>query len=197
MGRKGKRKRKTPLQKAVDKEVRRLERLITKYEKRGFHLKKSAYSTSYTSRNLARLKAKKEADLYKKMEWVDPSTGEVFSREKGEEILALRATEAEMTFDNLKDILDTIENQAVREELRSIMERQIDEFGLTPYLQALDPNKKEIYDNLQAANNYKRAQYSNAVNRLKAYLAVVPLQAQEMDVISQYYEDEAEDVDYE
>lgn len=197
MGRKGKRKRKTPLQKAVDKEVRRLERLINKYEKRGFHLKKSAYSTSYTSRNLARLKAKKEADLYNKMEWVDPSTGEVYSREKGEEILALRATEAEMTFDNLKDILDTIENQAVREELRSIMERQIDEFGLTPYLQALDPNKKEIYDNLQAANNYKRAQYSNAVNRLKAYLAVVPLTAQEMDVISQYYEDEAEDVDYE
>lgn len=189
--------KKTRLQKAVDKEIKRLESIAENLEKRGFYIDKPAYSKSYSSRNLARLKAKTEQDIYKKTVWIDPMSGEVFSREKGEEILSLRATEAEMTLDNLEDIINAIQDDKARSDLKRLMEDQIDEYGLTPYLQSLDPNKKEIYDNLEKANQYRDPRRSHSYAKAFDLLLTRPLTAEDMYNMSQYYEDEAEDIDYE
>lgn len=189
--------KKTRLQKAVDKEVQRLESIAKDLEKRGFYIDKPAYSKSYSSRNLARLKAKTEQDIYKKTVWVDPTTGEIFTRQEGEEILSLRATEAEMTLDNLEDIINSLGESEAQAQIRSLINAQIDEYGLTPYLQSLDENKKEIYDNLQAANQYKHSSRSNAFNAVVRLLTTRPMTAEDMYNMSQYDEDEAEDIDYE
>lgn len=189
--------KKTRIQKAVDKEIKRLESISKDLEKRGFYIDKPAYSKSYSSRNLARLKAKTEQDIYKKTVWVDPMSGEVFSREKGEEILSLRATETEMTFDNLEDIINSIQDDKARADLKRLMEDQIDEYGLTPYLQSLDPIKKEIYDNLEKAAQYRDPRRSNSYARAMELLLTRPLTAEDMYNMSQYDEDEAEDIDYE
>jgi hypothetical protein len=189
--------KKTRLQKAVDKEVKRLQSIAENLEKRGFYLDKPAYSTSYSSRNLARLKAKTEQDIYKKTVWVDPTTGEILTRQEGEEILSLRATQTEMTLDNLSDIINSLDGSEAQSQIRNLINSQIDEYGLTPYLQSLDENKKEIYDNLQAANQYKHATRSNAFNAVVRLLSTRPLTAEDMYNMSQYDEDEAEDIDYE
>lgn len=190
-------RKKTKLQKAVDKEVKRLQSIAEDLEKRGFYINKPAYSLSYSSRNLARLKAKTEQDIYKKTVWVDPITGEVLSRQEGEEILAQRATQADMTLDTLIDILNSVQDDEARNTFRRIMNEQIDEYGLTPYLESLDEHKKEIYDNLEKANQYKDFKRSHSYTHIFKLLMTRPMTAEDMYNMSQYDEDDAEDIDYE
>lgn len=188
---------KTQLQMEVDTEVQRLQSIAEKLEKRGFYIDKPAYSKAYSSRNLARLKAKTEQDIYKKTVWVDPTTGEILSRQEGEEILAQRATQADMTLDTLIDILNSVQDDEARNTFRRIMNDQIDEYGLTPYLESLDEHKKEIYDNLEKANQYKDFKRSHSYTHIFKLLMTRPMTAEDMYNMSQYDEDEAEDIDYE
>lgn len=191
-----KRRVKTELQKAVDKEVVRIKRMIKKLEGQGYHVipNKKPYSNQYSSKNLTRLKNKRIDDILKYSEWIDPITHISYPVEQGKEILNMRATATEMTLDTLRDIVDAIPSPSARQDIRTLINEQIDRYGLTPYLESLDENKKEIYENLAQSQQYKDPKRATSYAKLTKLLLSKPMTAEMMERMSnydsgEYYED--------
>lgn len=191
-----KRRGKTQLQKAVDKEVLRIYRMIKRLELQGYHVlpNKKPYSHQYSSKNLARLKSKRKEDILKYSEWIDPITHVSYSVEQGKEILSMRATATDMTLDTLRDIVEAIPSPSARQDIRSLINEQIDRYGLTPYLESLDENKKEIYENLAQSQQYKDPKRATSYAKLTKLLLSSPMTAEMMERMSnydtgEYYED--------
>lgn len=190
------RKGKTALQKSVDKEIARLNRMIKRLNKQGFYVieNKKPYSTQYSTKNLQRLKAKQKADIMKYMDWKDPITNVTYDVEEGQQILKMRATQTEMTLDTLHDIIEAVPSISAREDLRTLINEQIDQYGLTPYLESLDENKKEIYENLAQSQHYRDPKRASSYARLTQLLLTKPMTAEMMENMSnyddgEYYED--------
>ena len=101
------RKKQTALQKEYAKERRRILRFMREAEKRGFMFDKSDYQQPkrVTKKAVAKLKATRPADLYKKAMYVDPTTGEFTKAEVGRKLERQRA--ARKGIEERKRRLDT------------------------------------------------------------------------------------------